>query len=114
MGRIKTERFEVRMTPAEKARLKEKADKSRMSMTEYILALSERKKIYVVDDLGEINYRLIKIGVNINQITRNANINHCITEEQIEYIMKKQAEISDLLYKLVHVCKCSKDEIIKI
>lgn len=114
MGRIKTERFELRMTPKEKANLQEKAEKARMSMTEYILALSERKKIYVVEDFPKINYHILKIGININQITRRVNQGDPVTNEHLEIIENKQTEIINLIDKLLKVCMYSKDEVIKL
>ncbi|WP_303805886.1 plasmid mobilization relaxosome protein MobC [Ruminococcus flavefaciens] len=44
-----------------------------MSMSKYLLALSEQKKIIVVEDLSEFIRQLIKIGTNVNQVTLVAN-----------------------------------------
>ena len=45
MGRIKTAQINLRITPLEKEKLISKSEEARMNMSQYILALSEQKKI---------------------------------------------------------------------
>ena len=111
MANIKTERLEVRLTPAEKEKLSSKAAEARMSMSQYLLALSEQKKIIVVDELPELIRQIIKIGTNVNQIAMVANTHKSVSQKQIETVESQLSDIQNLLGNLIDVIKNSKDEI---
>ena len=61
MARTKTVQVALRLTPSEKENLSTQAAKARMSMSQYLLALSEQKKIIVAEGLPELCVQLIKI-----------------------------------------------------
>ena len=111
MGRTKTTHITMRLTPAEKEKLSSKAAEARMSMSQYLLALSEQKKIIVVDELPELVRQIIKIGTNVNQIAMVANTHKSVSSKQIETVESQLSDIQNLLGNLIDVIKNSKDEI---
>lgn len=111
MGRTKTTHITMRLTPLEKEKLSEKAAEARMSMSQYLLALSEQKKIIVVDELPELVRQVIKIGTNVNQIAMVANTHKSVSQKQIEAVENQLSDIQNLLGNLIDVIKNSKDEI---
>ena len=111
MARTKTERFELRLTSSQKEQLLERAKKSRLSMTDYLLALSEQKKIVVIDDVSEIIKQILKIGTNVNQIAMVANTNKSVSEKQMIMVNDNLSKLQDILADLVYQIKNEKDEI---
>ena len=111
MPRIKTEQVALRLTPAEKEKLSAQAAEARMSMSQYLLALSEQKKIVVAEGLPELCRQLAKIGTNVNQIALVANTHKTVSEKQIQIVNDNLANIQDLLGKLIDSIINSKDEI---
>jgi hypothetical protein len=61
MPRTKTSQVLLRFTPAEKENLTRRAAEARMNLSQYLLALSEHKKIIIVEGLPEFTMQLIKI-----------------------------------------------------
>ena len=111
MSRIRTERIEIRVTPDEKEKLRGDAEKSRMNMSNYILRLSEQKKIYAVDGIPELIKQTIRIGTNVNQIVMVANTNKSVSEKQIETVNFNLTKIQKLLADMIEVIKNSDDEV---
>lgn len=111
MARTKTEHLDFRVTPEQKERLLERAKKSRLSMTDYLLALSEQKKIVVIDDVSEIIKQILKIGTNVNQIAMVANTNKNVSEKQLIIVNDSLSKLQDILAELVYQIKNEKDEI---
>ena len=111
MPRIKTERLELRLTPIQKEKLVELSKQSRMNMTEYIIAVSEQKKIIIADGMPELLKQIIKIGTNVNQITMVANSNKSVSSKQIDIVNDNLLKIQNLISDLIDEIKNSKDEI---
>ena len=111
MPRIKTERLELRLTPIQKEKLVELSKQSRMNMTEYIIAVSEQKKIIIADGMPELLKQIIKIGTNVNQITMVANSNKSVSSKQIDIVNDNLLKIQNLISDLIDQIKNSKDEI---
>lgn len=111
MGREKTERISLRFTPSEKEKLQTQATAARMNMSQYLLALSEQKKIIVADGLPELCRQIIAIGTNVNQIARVANQTKTVSEKQLNLVNENLIRIQDLLGSLIDTIKDSKDHI---
>lgn len=111
MTKIKTERLELRLTPAEKENLIKRAAEARMNMSKYILALSEQKKIIVVEDLSEFIRQLIKIGTNVNQVALVANTYRSVSEKQIKTLNENLIQVQQLIRKLIYIIRNTNDEI---
>lgn len=111
MGRTKTVQVALRLTPLEKEKLVQQATAARMSMAQYILALSEQKKIIVAEGLPEVCRQLIAIGTNVNQIARAANQTKTVSVKQLDLVNENLIQIQDLLGKLIDTITDSKDRI---
>lgn len=111
MPRNKIAQVHLRYTLEEKERLEARAEEARMNMSQYVLALSEQKKIIIADGLPELCRQLAKIGTNVNQIALVANTHKTVSEKQIEIVNDNLANIQDLLGKLIDTILNSKDEI---
>ncbi len=111
MARIRTERISLRYSQSEKEKLSAKAAEARMNMSQYLLALSEQKKIIVADELPELCRQIIKIGTNVNQIAMVANMHKSVSDKQLDIVNLNLIEIQNLLGKLIDTIKNSDDEI---
>ena len=103
--------MELRLTPLEKEKLTEQATKARMSMSEYLLSLSEQKKIFVAEGIPELCKQIVKVGTNINQIALVANTCKSISQKQIDIVNENMIRIQALLGTLLDTIKNSDDEI---
>ena len=111
MARIKTSYVQLRMSQLEKEKLLEKSKEARMNMTQYILALSEQKKIIVANELPELCRQIIKIGTNVNQIVMVANRNKSVSDRQIDIVNENLIKIQNLLSKVIDTINNSEDNI---
>lgn len=111
MSRSKDTRVCLRMTHLEKEKLINKSEEARMNMSQYILALSEQKKIIVADGLPELCRQIIKIGTNVNQIALVANTNKSVSDKQLDIINLNLIKIQKLLGDLIDCIQNSKDNI---
>ncbi len=111
MGRNKTLQVALRLTPSEKEKLQTQAAAARMNMSQYLLALSEQKKIIVADGLPELCRQIIAIGTNVNQIARVANQTKTVSGTQLDLVNENLIHIQDLLGSLIDTIKDSKDHI---
>lgn len=99
---MKDKRLYLRVTEDEKYQLKLKADIAHMSISEYIITLSENKKIYTVDQLPKLIFEISKIGTNVNQVVHGINYEHRVSGSDIKVLQDKLTEVQDLLLKLVN------------
>jgi hypothetical protein len=93
----KTAKIELRLTPAEKEKLKENAERAKLTMSKYILMLADAKPIIVVEEFPRALKEIRSIGVNINQIARIANSNKYISKKQIEEYERQYGKLLKLL-----------------
>ena len=108
---MKDKRLYLRVTEDEKYQLKIKADIAHMSISEYIITLSENKKIYTVDQLPKLIFEISKIGTNINQVVHGINYEHRVSGSDIKVLQDKLTEVQDLLLKLVNELTDSEEKI---
>lgn len=103
-NRRRSETLTIRLTKAEKAALTAKARKAKMTLTEYILAVSKDTKIVLPPDTTPIVLELKRIGNNLNQIA--AKVNSGVTYvENLTEVIENQNKIYDLLLKLSEECR---------
>lgn len=91
----------IRVTPSEKEKLYSKAKLARMTVSQYLLSLSDEKKIYVVDCVPELLVEISRIGVNINQIARVGNSQKFVNKEQLDIIQNHLEDIQRMMYQIV-------------
>ena len=69
----KTGQLLITVTSTEKKNIQEKALAAHMSVSSYMIKLSEDKKIIVAEKIPQLLYEISKIGTNINQVAKIAN-----------------------------------------
>ena len=94
----KTESYLLHLTPTEKKQLKEKAEQSKLSISKYLIALSENKKIVSVEKLP---LEITRIGVNINQIAHVANSQKYVNTQQIYEIKNLLREVDKHMIEII-------------
>ena len=97
----KTESYLLHLTPTEKKQLKEKAEQSKLSISKYLIALSENKKIVSVEKLPDLLLEITRIGVNINQIAHVANAQKYVNTRQIYEIQNLLREVDKHMMEII-------------
>lgn len=97
MENKKTERLHLRVTPSEKEKLRKRAFDSNMTLSEYIVAISDDKVIVSAADLKELIVAVNRIGVSVNQVARIGNSQKFLKREQIEIIEKNKTTFCSFL-----------------
>lgn len=90
-----------RVTPSEKKNLQEKAEQAHMSLSSYLVALSENKKIVVAENIPELVYEISKIGTNINQIAHIGNSQRYVDKQQLACILKLMDSVKSDMQKIL-------------
>ena len=101
MPKTKLARIDLRMTPEEKENLKRKATEAHMTVSKYILHLSQTKRIILRDDIAELTVEISRIGNNINQIAHVGNTQKFVYKAQLNDVMKHLQEIEELQRKIL-------------
>ncbi len=101
MPKTKLSRVEVRMTPEEKENLKRKAAEAHMTVSKYILHLSQTKRIILKDDIAKLTVEISRIGNNINQIAHVGNTQKFVYKAQLNDVMKHLQQIEELQRKIL-------------
>lgn len=97
----KTEQLLIRITPTEKKNIQAKAATAHMSLSGYIVKLSEDKKIIVAEKIPQLLYEFAKIGTNINQVAKIANTQKFVNNELLATVDEKMDELKTLLQKIL-------------
>lgn len=97
MSNIKSNRIYIRVTPAEKEMILLKAQKAKMSISDYIINLTERKRIIVATGLPELIVETARIGNNINQIAHVLNTQKYSNKDLAELVVKRQNELINMV-----------------
>ena len=97
----KTERFQLRLTPAEKEKLTEKAAAARMSASDYVAELIDKKKVINEKTIFSLIYEIRKIGVNINQIAYIGNSQRYVPDELLKQVHQDMNEFNALVQKIL-------------
>jgi uncharacterized protein (DUF1778 family) len=66
---MKSERFNIRMTPQEKAAIIGRAKRAGRTASEFMIDTALNRKIIVIDSLPEMVIQLKALGRNLNQLT---------------------------------------------
>ena len=97
----KTARIELRLLPTEKEELLKKAAASHKTVSQYVISLSESKRIIDTTIIASLIIEIRKIGVNINQIAAVANTQKFVNREMLSKVQQGKKEIIDLLQKIL-------------
>ena len=101
MPKTKLSRVEVRMTPEEKENLKRKAEEAHMTVSKYIIHLSQTKRVILKDDIAKLTVEISRIGNNINQIAYIGNYQKFINRTQLKVVSELLKQIEDLQRKIL-------------
>ena len=101
MPKTKLSRIEVRMTPEEKENLKNKAEEAHMTVSKYIVYLSETKSVILKDDIAKLTVEITRIGSDINDITYIGNYQKFVNRTQLEIVSKYLQQIIELQKKIL-------------
>ena len=101
MSKNRTERLQLRVSPEEKAAIRQKADDANMSEADYIVALSANQKIIDAKIIAQLILEIRRIGVNVNQIAEVANYQKFVNKEMLSKVNDGQNQIIDLLMKIL-------------
>ena len=97
MSKNRTERLQLRVSPEEKAAICQKAAEAHMSVADYIVALSEGKKVIDIRKIAQLILEVRRIGVNVNQIAAVANYNKYTNQPMLTKVNEDQKKVYDLL-----------------
>ena len=101
MPKTKLARIDLRMTPEEKENLKRKADEAHMTVSKYIIHLSQTKRVILKDDIAKLTVEISRIGRNINQIAYIGNYQKFVNRTQLEIVSKYLQQIIELQKKIL-------------
>ena len=109
MPKTKLSRVEVRMTPEEKENLKCKADEAHMTVSKYIIHLSQTKRVILKDDIAKLTVEISRIGRNINQIAYIGNYQKFVNRTQLKVVSEYLKQIEDLQRKILRAMFSDED-----
>ena len=109
MPKTKLSRVEVRMTPEEKENLKRKATEAHMTVSKYIIHLSQTKRVILKDDIAELTVEISRIGRNINQIAYIGNYQKFVNRTQLKVVLEYLKQIEDLQRKILRAMFSDED-----
>lgn len=101
MAKDKTARFQIRLTPTEKENLIKKASEAHMTVSHYIVSLSENKRIVLTDDIAKLTVEISRIGNNINQIAHIANSQKFVNQHLLNAAVESMRDVEQLMKKIL-------------
>lgn len=90
-----------RISLEEKKKLQAKAKQAHMSISSYIIALSENKKITVAENIPELLLEITRIGTNINQIAHIGNSQKYANKQQLDEVLNLLEDIESIMQKIL-------------
>ena len=109
MPKTKLSRVEVRMTPEEKENLKRKAEEAHMTVSKYIIHLSQTKRMILKDDIAKLTVEISRIGRNINQIAYIGNYQKFVNRTQLKVVSEYLKQVEDLQRKILRAMFSDED-----
>lgn len=90
----------IRISESDLQKIHNKADKAKLTLTEYITKACLGKQIFVIDGLNEVIRQQKSIGRNLNQIATLCNMGK-VTCFNLAEITNQYAEMNKLLTDLL-------------
>ena len=90
-----------RISLEEKKKLQAKAKQAHMSISSYIIALSENKKITVAENIPELLLEITRIGTNINQIAHIGNSQKYVNKQQLDEVLNLLEDIESIMQRIL-------------
>jgi uncharacterized Fe-S cluster-containing protein len=101
---MKKKPFAFRISESTYQTLKRKANRGRVTMTEFLERAITDKEIVLVDGIQELISELKAIGRNLNQLTTLANMG----KVDAVYLADTKAQLSDIYEKLSALCEVNR------
>ena len=98
-NRKRNQTLTIRVTAAEKDAIVRNAAKTRMSLTDYIVASSLLTEIHVAEDTRPLLAELKRIGNNLNQISTKINVG-AFQSYNFQEVIDMQRDIYEELYRI--------------
>lgn len=90
----KSQSILIRVSPTEKKDIEEKAKLSNKSVANYLISLSENRRVVDTKKLPPLITEIRRIGVNVNQIAAVANTQKYVSKEML---MKTKDELKKVV-----------------
>lgn len=90
-----------RLSLEQKQKLQAKAEQAHMSLSSYIITLSENKKITVAENLPELLLEITRIGTNINQIAHIGNSQKYVNKQQLDEVASLLEDVKSIMQKIL-------------
>ena len=90
-----------RLTSSELKKLQKNAEQAHMSVSSYIVYLSENKKITVAENIPELLLEITRIGTNINQIAHIGNSQKYVSKQQLDGILNLLEDVKSIMQKIL-------------
>lgn len=88
-----------RLTSSELKKLQKNAKQAHMSISSYIIHLSENKKIIVSENIPRLLVEVTRIGTNINQIAHIGNSQKYVNKQQLDEIANLLEDVKSIMQK---------------
>ena len=91
----------LRLTSSELKELQKKAEQAHMSISSYIIHLSENKKIIVSENIPRLLVEVTRIGTNINQIAHIGNSQKYVNKQQLDEVASLLEDVKSIMQKIL-------------
>ena len=109
----KTVEICVRVTPAEKKELQEKADAAHLSLSRYLVKSASDRKMLQTENIAKLIYEIRKIGINVNQIAHVANGQRFILQSNLVSLNRHMDAVIEITKKIFKATYDEKEANIK-
>ena len=109
----KTVEICVRVTPAEKKELQEKANTAHLSLSRYLVKSATDRKMLQTENIAKLIYEIRKIGININQIAHVANGQKFILQSDLVSLNHHMDAVIEITKKILKATYDEKEASIK-
>jgi len=96
----KTKFIGLRITETDYQKIQQKAQKANLNISQYVSLSALDKDIIFLEDIKEMNFELLKIGNNLNQLTMLAHQGR-INEVNLAKMSEEISKIWEELFKLL-------------
>lgn len=101
-NRKRNKQLKIYLSDEEYQAFIEQVEKSKLSQTDFFIRCITKKKIIVVDGLKETLTELKRIGVNLNQISKNLNGGiFQNADKELKAIKEEFAKVNDTMLALL-------------
>lgn len=108
-NRKRSNQIVIRLSDEEYQKYMEQVEKSNLTQNDFFVKCITKKKIIVVDGLKETLSELKKIGVNINQISKNLNSGIFQgADKELKAVKEEFAKMNDTMLELVNTVRGGK------